>query len=73
MTDAAALTPPAEGGATAIAPGILWARMALPFKPDHVNIYALADDDGWTLVDCGPDLPASRAAWATLPTWVSSV
>lgn len=66
MTDAAALTPPAEGESIAIAPGILWARMALPFKPDHVNIYALADDDGWTLVDCGPDLPASRAAWDAL-------
>jgi len=40
--------------------------MALPFKPDHVNVYALAGNDGWTVIDCGPDLPATRAAWAAL-------
>jgi len=46
-------TPPEPGAMTEVAPGILWARMPLPGKLDHVNIYALADGDGWVLVDTG--------------------
>ena len=33
--------PPAPGAATEIAPGILWPRLPLPVKLDHVNVYAL--------------------------------
>lgn len=58
--------PPEAGEAVELAPGILWLRMALPFGPRHVNLYALDDGDGWTLVDCGADLPPCRAAWAAL-------
>lgn len=56
--------PPARGEAVALAPGLLWLRMPVPFKPGHVNLYALDDGDGWTLVDTGPDLPPCREAWA---------
>lgn len=46
-------TPPAEGEAIEIADGILWLRLPLPMKLDHVNIYALEDDGGWCIVDTG--------------------
>ncbi len=44
---------PAEGEAVKVADGILWMRLPLPMKLDHVNVYAVADGDGWTLVDTG--------------------
>lgn len=46
-------TPPAEGEAIEVAKGILWIRMPLPMKLDHVNVYALEDGDGWCLIDTG--------------------
>ena len=41
--------PPAGDGAVEIAEGVLWLRLPLPFRPDHLNVYALDDGDGWTL------------------------
>jgi glyoxylase-like metal-dependent hydrolase (beta-lactamase superfamily II) len=47
-----------------VAEGILWLRLPLPMKLDHVNAYALADDDGgWTVVDTGFDTGKTRALW----------
>ena len=59
-------TPPAEGGATEVAPGILWLRLPLPMALDHVNIYALDDGDGWTIVDAGLSSKRSKAIWERL-------
>ena len=59
-------TPPGEGHATEVAPGILWLRLPLPMALDHVNCYALADDDGWTLVDTGISDDLGRAVWQAL-------
>lgn len=58
--------PPAPDEAVAVAPGILWLRVPLPMPPGHVNAWALADDDGWTIVDPGLDTPAIRAQWTAL-------
>ena len=55
--------PPGPGEALAVAEGILWIRLPLAIRPDHVNAYALDDGDGWTIVDAGLDTPAARAAW----------
>ncbi len=58
-------TPPAEGGAIEVAPGILWLRLPLPMALDHVNIYALDDSldggDGWTIIDAGLSSKRSKA------------
>ncbi|MFN4102659.1 MAG: MBL fold metallo-hydrolase, partial [Pararhodobacter sp.] len=59
-------TPPAEGAAITVAPGILWLRLPLPMALDHVNVYALEDDDGWTLIDTGMDSRRTRAIWGAL-------
>ena len=58
--------PPARGVATGIADGVLWMRLPLPMKLDHVNVYALDDGDGWTIVDTGFDSATSRAVWQML-------
>lgn len=58
--------PPAEGMATEVAPGVLWMRLPLPMALDHVNVYALDEGCGWTIVDTGFDNPESRAIWQRL-------
>ena len=60
-------TPPAEGCATEVASGVLWMRLPLPMRLDHVNVYALDDGaEGWTILDTGFDTPRSRAIWERL-------
>jgi len=46
--------------------GVLWVRLKLPFRLNHVNIYLLADGDGWTMVDSGFGNEESIAAWIAL-------
>ncbi len=58
--------PPAEGAAIAVAPGVLWMRLPLPMALDHVNVYALDDGDGWTLVDTGLASTRGKAIWQAL-------
>src|SRR5271154_1934545 len=58
--------PPEAGRTIEVAPGILWARLALPFLLDHVNIYFIDDGDGWALIDTGLGDAATQAAWQPL-------
>ena len=45
---------PEAGEARPVAPGVYWIRMPLPVGGlDHINVWAIADGDGWTLVDTG--------------------
>jgi glyoxylase-like metal-dependent hydrolase (beta-lactamase superfamily II) len=54
---------PPTGQATEVAAGVFWLRMGLPFALDHINLWLLRDGEGWTVVDCGIDNPATRQAW----------
>ena len=47
-------------------PGVLWIRLKLPFRLNHVNIYLLADGDGWAMVDTGFGNEETIAAWTAL-------
>ncbi len=58
--------PPAAGAATRIAEGVFWLRLPLPTALDHVNVYALDEGDGWTLIDTGMASRRGRAIWAQL-------
>jgi glyoxylase-like metal-dependent hydrolase (beta-lactamase superfamily II) len=58
--------PPAPGAVMEIAPGILWARIPLPFRLNHVNVYLIDDGDGWAIVDTGIGNDATRAVWGEL-------
>ena len=62
---------PEAGAAVEVAPGISWVRMGLPFALNHINLWLLqepgcVDEEltrGWTIIDCGIDNEATRAAW----------
>ena len=58
--------PPPPGSAREVRPGVLWLRMPLPFALDHINLWALADGDGWTIVDTGTQTPDVLTAWRAL-------
>jgi glyoxylase-like metal-dependent hydrolase (beta-lactamase superfamily II) len=58
--------PPAPGRTIEVAPGVLWARIALPFRLDHVNIFLIEDGDGWAVLDTGINNEATREAWESL-------
>jgi len=55
--------PPAPGAAAEVAPGVRWLRMKLPFALDHINVWALEDDNGWTIIDTGLGNDATRGLW----------
>lgn len=61
---------PAPGQVREIVPGVLWLRMPLPFTLNHINLWALADEDeqgpGWAIVDTGTQTPDTLAAWRQL-------
>lgn len=59
-------TPPAKGTAREIADGILWIRLSMPLGLDHVNVYALREPNGWTLIDTGLDTKLNRREWAAI-------
>lgn len=62
--------PPAPGEVREVAPGVLWLRMPLPFALNHINLWAVADEDehgtGWAVVDTGTKTPEALAAWRHL-------
>ena len=55
--------PPAPGEIQPIAPGVLWLRLPLPYRLDHVNIYLLEEPGGWAALDAGLGDAPSRALW----------
>ncbi len=57
---------PAPGAVREVAPGILWARLPLPFRLNHVNVWLIDEGDGWTVIDTGCATPQIIAAWETL-------
>jgi glyoxylase-like metal-dependent hydrolase (beta-lactamase superfamily II) len=56
--------PPAEP--VELAPGIFWLRLPLPFKLDHVNVWLIAERDGWCVVDTGLNTEVVRGLWTGL-------
>jgi glyoxylase-like metal-dependent hydrolase (beta-lactamase superfamily II) len=58
---------PGAGQTMAVAKGVNWIRMGLPFALNHINLWLLRDEidgkSGWTVVDCCIDKPESRAQW----------
>ena len=58
---------PASGQALAVAPGVKWVRMPLPFALDHINLWLLRDRldgrEGWTVVDTCIARDEIRSQW----------
>jgi glyoxylase-like metal-dependent hydrolase (beta-lactamase superfamily II) len=57
---------PDPGTILEVAGGVYWIRMPLPMSLNHINLWALADGDGWTLVDTGMNTAEITAAWEKL-------
>ena len=55
---------PEPGEALQVAAGLLWLRMRLPMPAlNHINVWALEDGPGWTLVDTGMQTPDTVVDW----------
>ncbi|HVN45284.1 MAG TPA: MBL fold metallo-hydrolase [Steroidobacteraceae bacterium] len=55
---------PDPGHAMSVAAGVMWLRMPLPLSGlDHINLWALEDGAGWTLVDTGMQTPHTATHW----------
>jgi len=54
---------PAPGQTLEVAPGVHWVRMPLPFALDHINLWLLEEEEGWTLIDTGFSNDATRGLW----------
>lgn len=57
---------PAPGEARRVGPGLLWARLPLPFRLNHVNVWLVEEEDGWTVIDTGCATATIIAAWEKL-------
>jgi glyoxylase-like metal-dependent hydrolase (beta-lactamase superfamily II) len=57
---------PAPGEVREVAGGLLWARLPLPMRLNHVNLWLMREDDGWLVIDAGLDSRMCRDAWEAL-------
>jgi glyoxylase-like metal-dependent hydrolase (beta-lactamase superfamily II) len=56
--------PPELGQPFEVAENVYWVRLPLDLTGlDHINVWLLRDDDGWTIVDCGMKSDAIRDIW----------
>ena len=58
--------PPPVGEVRTIAAGVHWLRMPLPFALNHINLWALEDGPGWTIIDTGTQTVDVANAWRAL-------
>jgi glyoxylase-like metal-dependent hydrolase (beta-lactamase superfamily II) len=54
---------PEQGEVPELTAGLRWARLPLPFLLNHVNVWFLAEETGWTAIDAGIDSPDMRLLW----------
>jgi len=52
-----------DGSAVEVAPGVLWLRMPLFAALPWINVWAIADTGGWTIVDTGLHSSITVDAW----------
>ncbi len=58
--------PPEPARMLEVAPGVFWLRMPLPMSLNHINLYLLEGDTGWTIVDTGIRGPETQHLWLEL-------
>ena len=52
-----------DGTAVAVAPGVLWLRMPVFASLPWINVWAIDEQDAWTIIDTGLNSPPTIAAW----------
>ena len=60
------IEPPQRGEIRALASDLYWARFALPFRLNHINLYILDTDEGWVVIDSGINQAETAAHWDAL-------
>ena len=60
------LAPPAAGAMQKLADDLYWIRFSLPFRLNHINLFAFDTDDGWLLLDCGIKGATTANQWQAL-------
>jgi glyoxylase-like metal-dependent hydrolase (beta-lactamase superfamily II) len=61
-----ATQPPAAGSMTPLADDLYWIRFTLPFRLNHINLYAFDTDEGWLLLDCCIEAEDTVSQWQSL-------
>ncbi len=54
---------PEPGTTIEVAPGVLWIRMKMPSRLNHINLWLLDEGDGWTIVDTGLFNKDTQESW----------
>jgi len=49
-----------------VAHNVYWSRIPLPGKLNHINVWLIRDEDGFSVVDTGMCTPPAEAAWKSL-------
>lgn len=57
---------PAPGEAREVGPGVFWLRMPMPSRLNHINVWLIEEDGGWTVVDTGIPDERTREVWRTV-------
>ena len=60
------INPPEAGSLVGLADDLYWMRFTLPFRLNHINLYAFDTKDGWLLLDCGINSEAIANQWAVM-------
>ena len=55
--------PPKFGETLEVASGVHWLRMPLPMSLNHINLYLIEGNSGWTIVDTGIRGPETQKYW----------
>ena len=57
---------PEPGVPEQIAEGVYWVRFPMPMSLDHINLWLLEDEDGWTIIDTCLNIRQAREIWESL-------
>ena len=57
---------PEHGAVTEVADGVLWARMPMWGRLNHINVWVVRDYDGWTVVDTGLYREDVQECWRSI-------
>jgi glyoxylase-like metal-dependent hydrolase (beta-lactamase superfamily II) len=57
---------PAPGEMIELAEGVLWLRLPLPYRLDHVNVFLIEDNGGWAVLDTGLCDEPTQEIWASV-------
>jgi glyoxylase-like metal-dependent hydrolase (beta-lactamase superfamily II) len=58
--------PPPIGTLRQVAEGVLWLRLPLPYRLNHVNVYLIAEEGGFAVVDTGLGDADTQTLWRQL-------